>query len=252
MSPADAFNTAVSFATNTNWQVYVPETAVSYLTQMLALARENFVSAALGMAVAVAFIRGLTRKSSRELGNFWVDFTRSFLYILLPLSVVLGLVLVSQGVVQNLNAPTKAVTVEGITQTIAQGPFASQESIKELGTNGGGSYNANSSHPYENPTPFTNLLEMLALLAIPVAFTYMFGRFAGNQRQGWALFAAAMVLLVMSVSVAYWSEQTRQPQLHQARGDADRDRDAGGRQHGGQGDALRHQRLGRCSRTPPR
>jgi potassium-transporting ATPase potassium-binding subunit len=211
MNAADAFNTSVSFATNTNWQVYVPETAVSYLTQMLALARENFVSAALGMAVAVAFIRGLTRKSSRELGNFWVDFTRSFLYILLPLAIVLGLVLVSQGVVQNLNAPTKALTVEGITQTIAQGPFASQESIKELGTNGGGSYNANSAHPYENPTPFTNLLEMLALLAIPVGFTYTFGRFAGNQRQGWALFAAAMALVVMSIAVMYVNEQKGNP-----------------------------------------
>jgi K+-transporting ATPase ATPase A chain len=193
MGSADAFNTAVSFATNTNWQVYVPETA--------------------GMAVAVAFIRGLTRKSSRELGNFWVDFTRSLLYVLLPLAVVLGLVLVSQGVVQNLNAPTKAVTVEGITQTIAQGPFASQEAIKELGTNGGGSYNANSSHPYENPTPFTNMLEMLALLAIPVGLTYTFGRFAGNQRQGWALFAAAMVLLVVSVAVMYASEQKGNPNL---------------------------------------
>jgi K+-transporting ATPase ATPase A chain len=211
MSPTVAFNTAVSFATNTNWQVYVPETAVSYLTQMLALARENFVSAALGMAVAVAFIRGLTRKSSRELGNFWVDFTRSLLYILLPIAVVFGLVLVSQGVVQNLNAPTKAVTVEGITQTIAQGPFASQEIIKELGTNGGGSFNANSAHPYENPTPLSNLIEMLAILAIPVAFTYMFGRFAGNQRQGWALFAAAMVILLMSVAVMYASEQKGNP-----------------------------------------
>jgi K+-transporting ATPase ATPase A chain len=211
MNPADAFNTAVSFATNTNWQVYVPETAVSYLTQMLALARENFVSAAIGMAVAVAFIRGFTRKSSRELGNFWVDFTRSFLYILLPICIVFGLVLVSQGVVQNLNSPTKAVTVEGITQTIAQGPFASQEIIKELGTNGGGSYNANSAHPYENPSPITNYIEMLALLAIPVAFTYMFGRYAGNQRQGWALFAAAMVILLMSVAVMYVSEQKGNP-----------------------------------------
>jgi len=211
MNAADAFNTAVSFATNTNWQVYVPETAVSYLTQMLALARENFVSAAVGMAVAVAFFRGLTRKSSRELGNFWVDFTRSFLYILLPISVIFGLVLVSQGVVQNLNAPTKAVTVEGITQTIAQGPFASQEIIKELGTNGGGSYNANSAHPYENPSPFTNLLEMLLILAIPVSLTYTFGRFAGNQRQGWALFAAAMVILLMSVAVMYASEQKGNP-----------------------------------------
>ena len=216
MSPWVAFNTAVSFATNTNWQVYVPETAVSYLTQMLALARENFVSAALGMAVAAAFIRGLTRRSVRELGNFWVDFTRSFLYILLPISIVGALFLVSQGVVQNLNGPTHAVTVQGVTQTIAQGPFASQEIIKELGTNGGGSFNANSAHPFENPTPLTNFVEMLAILAIPVAFTYMFGRFAGNQRQGWALFAAAMVLLALSVSVMYMSEQRGNPNFTRA------------------------------------
>ena len=216
MSPWVAFNTAVSFATNTNWQVYVPETAVSYLTQMLALARENFVSAALGMAVAAAFIRGLTRHSARELGNFWVDFTRSFLYILLPLAIVGALFLVSQGVVQNLDSPTHAVTVQGVTQTIAQGPFASQEIIKELGTNGGGSFNANSAHPFENPTPLTNFVEMVAILAIPVSFTYMFGRFAGNQRQGWALFAAAMVLLVMSVSVMYASEQRGNPNFTKA------------------------------------
>lgn len=216
MSPWVAFNTAVSFATNTNWQVYVPENSVSYLTQMLALARENFVSAAVGMAAAAAFIRGLTRRSSRELGNFWVDFTRSFLYILLPIAIVGALFLVSQGVVQNLNDPTQAVTVEGVTQTIAQGPFASQEIIKELGTNGGGSYNANSAHPYENPTPLTNLVEMLAILAIPVGFTYMFGRLAGNQRQGWALFAAAMALLVMSVGVMFVSEQIGNPNLAKA------------------------------------
>ena len=178
-----AFNTAASFATNTNWQVYVPETSVSYLSQMLALARENFVSAAVGMAAAAAFIRGLTRRSSRELGNFWVDFTRSFLYILLPICVVGALLLVSQGVVQNLDAPTQVKTLEGAAQTIAQGPVASQEIIKELGTNGGGFFNTNSAHPFENPTPFTNLLESLAILAIPVAFTYMFGVFAGNQRR---------------------------------------------------------------------
>jgi K+-transporting ATPase ATPase A chain len=216
MDPWVAFNTAVSFATNTNWQAYVPETAVSYLTQMLALARENFVSAALGMAVAAAFIRGLTRHSTRELGNFWVDFTRSFLYVLLPISIIGALFLVSQGVVQNLNGPTHAVTLQGVTQTIAQGPFASQEIIKELGTNGGGSFNANSAHPFENPTPLTNFVEMLALLAIPVGFTYMFGRFAGNQRQGWALFSAAMVLLVMSVSVMYVSEQRGNPNFTRA------------------------------------
>ncbi|MEI6726561.1 MAG: potassium-transporting ATPase subunit KdpA, partial [Actinomycetes bacterium] len=216
MNPWVAFNTAVSFATNTNWQTYVPEASVSYLTQMLALARENFVSAAIGMAVAVAFIRGLTRRSSRELGNFWVDFTRSILYVLLPLAVVGALFLVSQGVVQNFSAPTHVVTVQGAHQTIAQGPFASQEIIKELGTNGGGSYNANSAHPFENPTPLTDFVEMLALLAIPVSFTYMFGKFAGNQRQGWALFAAAMVLLVMSVGVMYWSEQSGNPNLTKA------------------------------------
>jgi K+-transporting ATPase ATPase A chain len=213
MSPTVAFNTAVSFTTNTNWQVYVPETAVSYLSQMLALARENFVSAAVGMAVAVAFIRGITRHSGRELGNFWVDMTRSFLYVLLPISIIGGLFLVSQGVVQNLNGPTHAVTVQGTVQTIAQGPFASQEIIKELGTNGGGSYNANSSHPYENPSPLTNLIEMLAILAIPVSLTYTFGRFAGNQRQGWALFAAAMAIMLMGVAVMYASEQKGNPIL---------------------------------------
>jgi len=216
MNPWVAFNTAVSFATNTNWQVYVPESSVSYLTQMLALARENFVSAAIGMAAAVAFIRGLTRHSTRELGNFWVDFTRSFLYILLPISIVGALFLISQGVVQNLNGPTHAVTVQGVTQTIAQGPFASQEIIKELGTNGGGSFNANSAHPLENPTPLTDFIEMLAILAIPVAFTYLFGKFAGNQRQGWALFAVAMALLVMSVSVMYISEQRGNPNFTKA------------------------------------
>ena len=217
MSATVAFNTAVSFATNTNWQVYVPETAVSYLTQMLALARENFISAAIGIAVAVAFIRGLTRHSAKELGNFWVDMTRSILWILLPISIVGGLLLVSQGVVQNLNGPTKAVTVQGAVQTIAQGPFASQEIIKELGTNGGGSYNANSAHPYENPTPFTDLIEMVALLAIPAGLTYTFGRFAGNQRQGWAVFAAARVLLLMSVGVMYCERAVGQPDPRRTR-----------------------------------
>ena len=213
MGPADAFNTAVSFATNTNWQVYVPETAVSYLTQMLALARENFVSAALGMAVAVAFIRGLTRKSSRELGNFWVDFTRSFLYVLLPLSIVLGLVLVSQGVVQNLNAPTKAVTVEGITSDHRPGPVCLAGKHQGARHERRRLLQRQLVPPVRNPSPFTNLLEMLALLAIPVSLTYTFGRFAGNQRQGWALFAAAMVILVMSVAVMYASEQKGNPNL---------------------------------------
>jgi K+-transporting ATPase ATPase A chain len=228
-----AFNTAVSFATNTNWQVYVPETSVSYLTQMLALARENFVSAAVGMAAAAAFIRGLTRHSTRELGNFWLDFTRSFLYILLPIAVVGALLLVSQGVVQNLDSPTQVRTLEGAAQTIAQGPVASQEIIKELGTNGGGYFNANSAHPFENPTPLTNLVEMLAILAIPVSFTYMFGRSAGNQRQGWALFAAAMALVVLSVSVMYWSEQAGNPNLAGAGADqVATSTQAGGNQEG--------------------
>ncbi len=213
MSPTVAFNTSVSFATNTNWQVYVPEAQVSYLSQMLALARENFISGAVGMAAGIAFIRGITRRSGRDLGNFWVDMTRSFLYVLLPISIIGGLFLVSQGVVQSLNGPTHAVTVQGTVQTIAQGPFASQEIIKELGNNGGGSYSANSAHPYENPTPLTNLVEMLAMLAIPVSLTYTFGRFAGNQRQGWAVFAAAMVILLMGVTVMYASEQKGNPIL---------------------------------------
>ena len=244
MSPTTAFNTAVSFTTNTNWQVYVPEQQVSYLTQMLALARENFVSAAVGMAVAVAFIRGLTRRSGRQLGNFWVDMTRSFLYVLLPIAILGTLVLVSQGVVQNLNGPVHAVTVQGTVQTIAQGPFASQEIIKELGTNGGGSFNANSAHPYENPTPFSNFFEMVALMAIPVAFTYTFGRFAGNQRQGWALFAAAMVLLLMSVAVMYASEQRGNPILTKLGANQSATATAGRRQHGGQGGPLRDRRVG--------
>ena len=233
MNSWDAFNTAASFATNTNWQVYVPETSVSYLSQMLALARENFVSAAVGMAAAAAFIRGLTRRSSRELGNFWVDFTRSFLYILLPICVVGALLLVSQGVVQNLDAPTQVKTLEGAAQTIAQGPVASQEIIKELGTNGGGYFNTNSAHPFENPTPFTNLIENLALLAIPVAFTYMFGIFARNRRQGWALFTAAMVLVVLSVSVMFASEQIGNPNLTRAGADqASTALQSGGNQEG--------------------
>lgn len=233
MDPWTALNTAISFSTNTNWQVYIPEKSVSYLSQMLGLARENFVSAAIGMAAAVAFIRGLTRHSTRKLGSFWVDLTRSILWILLPLSIVGCLALVSQGVVQNLDSPTRALTVQGVTQTIAQGPFASQEIIKELGTNGGGSYNANSAHPYEDPTPLSGLIEMLAMLAIPAGLTYTFGRFAGDQRQGWALFAVAAVFLVASVSVMYWSEQSGNPILAKAGADqALTSTQAGGNQEG--------------------
>jgi len=211
MRPDLAFNTAVSFATNTNWQAYSGETAVTYFTQMVGLAWHNFVSAATGLALAIALIRGLTRRSAREIGNFWVDLTRSCLWVLLPFSVLGALLLVSQGVVQNLSPYTTATTVEGTRQAIAQGPVASQEIIKEFGTNGGGFFNANSSHPFENPTPLTNLLEMLAILSIPAALTYTFGRYARDQRQGWALFAAMLLLLLGGFAVVYASETAGNP-----------------------------------------
>lgn len=213
MSPALAFNTAASFVTNTNWQAYAGETAASHLAQMIGLTWQNFVSAATGLALAIAFIRALTRHSVKEIGNFWVDLIRSLLYILVPISAIIALVYVSQGVIQNLAGPVIAKTLEGAKQYLPQGPVASQEAIKLLGTNGGGFFNANSAHPFENPTPFTNLIQMLSILSIPAALTYAFGRFARNQRQGWAVFAAMAVLLVMSVSVMYWSEQTGNPIL---------------------------------------
>jgi K+-transporting ATPase ATPase A chain len=208
-----ALNTAVSFVTNTNWQAYSGETGVSYLTQMVGLAWQNFISAAVGIAVAVAFVRGLTRVGRKEIGNFWVDLTRGCLYVLLPLSLVLGVVLASQGVIDNFNAPTKARTVEGTVQTIAQGPVASQESIKELGTNGGGFFNANSSHPYENPSPLTNFLEMLAILAIPAGLAYMVGKFAGDTRQGWVLLAAMTVVFLVGLATVYGFERAGNPNL---------------------------------------
>lgn len=210
-SPTLAFNTAVSFVTNTNWQAYSGEAAATYLTQMLGLTWQNFVSAATGMAVAAALVRGLTRSSAREIGNFWVDMTRSVLWVLLPGALVFSLVLAGQGVVQNLNPPTKATTLEGAEQTIAQGPVASQEAIKELGTNGGGFFGANSAHPYENPTPLTNYVEIVLLLAIPAGLTYMFGRFAGDQRQGWAIFTAMLVLFVVSLTGMFFAERAGNP-----------------------------------------
>jgi K+-transporting ATPase ATPase A chain len=200
--PALAFNTAASFVTNTNWQNYGGESTMSNLTQMSGLAVQNFVSAAVGIAVAVALIRGLTRRRSETIGNFWVDLTRTTTRVLLPLAALIAVVLASQGVVQNLGGFTEATTVEGAAQSIPGGPIASQEAIKELGTNGGGPYNANSAHPFENPTGFTNLLEMWALLAIPFALTYAFGRLVRDQRQGWALFAAMFVLWIASAGVA--------------------------------------------------
>jgi K+-transporting ATPase ATPase A chain len=208
-----ALNTAVSFVTNTNWQAYAGETGVSYLSQMAGLAWQNFISAGVGIAVAVAFVRGLTRVGRKEIGNFWVDLTRACLYVLLPMSLILGVVLVSQGVVDNFNAPTRVTTVEGAAQTIAQGPVASQESIKELGTNGGGFFNANSAHPFENPSPITNFLEILAILIIPSGLAYMVGKFAGDTRQGWVLLAAMTIIFVVGLSVVYGFERVGNPNL---------------------------------------
>lgn len=211
-----AFNTAVSFVTNTNWQNYGAESTMSHLTQMAGLTVQNFVSAAVGIAVAVALIRGLTRARSETIGNFWVDLTRTTTRILLPLSVVVALLLASQGVIQTLAGSTEATSVEQATQEIYRAPVASQEAIKELGTNGGGIANANSAHPFENPTAFTNLVELLAILLIPFALTYAFGRLAGNQRQGWAVFAAMFVLWLGSAGIATWFEVDGNPRLEAA------------------------------------
>ena len=211
--PGLAFNTAASFTTNTNWQAYSGETTMSYLTQMGGLAYHNFVSAAAGIAIAIAIIRGFVRRSAKTLGNFWADLVRATLWILFPLCIVFALILVWQGVPQNFNAYTHVKTVEGAEQVIAQGPVASQEIIKELGTNGGGFFNANAAHPFENPTPLTNLLEMLAIIAIGAGLTNTFGRMAGDTRQGWALFGAMVVLLLMGASTAIWSEQRGNAEL---------------------------------------
>jgi K+-transporting ATPase ATPase A chain len=222
VTPDSSFNTAASFASNTNWQGYGGETTMSYLTQMLALTVQNFVSAATGMALLVAFIRGLARHSARTLGNFWADLTHTTLYILLPLSIILALGLVSQGVVQSFAPTQKAALlqptadVDGNTvteQVMAVGPAASQIAIKQLGTNGGGFFNANSTHPFENPTPFSNFLEMLSILLIPAALCYTFGRMVGDTRQGWALLAAMMVILVAFLFGAYAAESAGTPRL---------------------------------------
>jgi K+-transporting ATPase ATPase A chain len=213
VKPDLAFNTAVSFTTNTNWQNYAGETTMSYLTQMWGLAFHNFVSAATGLAIALAVIRGFTRRRATALGNFWVDITRATLYLLLPLCIVLSLVFVWQGVPQNLNAATEATTLQGQAQTIAQGPVASQEAIKVLGTNGGGFFNANSAHPFENPTPLTDLLEIAAILSIGAALTYTFGQMAGNTRQGWAFFAVMSIIFLAGVCFTYWAEARPNPAL---------------------------------------
>ncbi len=213
IAPDLAFNTAASFTTNTNWQAYSGESTMSYFTQMAGLAFHNFVSAATGIAVAIAVIRGFVRRGGQTLGNFWVDLTRATLWVLLPLSILLSLVLIWQGVPQNFSRYVHARTLEGPEQVIAQGPVASQESIKELGTNGGGFFNANSAHPYENPTPLTNLLELIAIFAIGAGLTHTFGHMAGDRRQGWALFAAMGVLFLMGTSWAIWAEQRGNPQF---------------------------------------
>jgi potassium-transporting ATPase potassium-binding subunit len=244
VSPDSSFNTAVSFITNTNWQGYSGESTMGYLVQMAGLAVQNFLSAATGIAVAVAVIRGFVRHSAQTIGNFWVDVTRATLYVLLPLSAVLALVLASQGVIQNFDAFKDATTLEKLTyqnpqtdstgnpikdaagnpvtetattqtQILPMGPVASQESIKELGTNGGGFFNANSAHPYENPSPLTNLLEMLAIFIIPLALTHTFGKMVGDTRQGWAVLAAMLILFVALVLVAFHSERHGNPLIAQ-------------------------------------
>jgi K+-transporting ATPase ATPase A chain len=206
-----AFNTSVSFVTNTNWQSYVPETTMSYLVQMAGLTVHNFVSAATGIALALALIRGFARREAKAIGNFWVDLTRGTLYVLLPLSIIVGLFFVWQGMPQNLNAYTDVTTLEGVKQTIAQGPVASQEVIKMLGTNGGGFFNANSAHPYENPNALTNFVQMILIFSIGAGLTNVLGRMVKDERQGWAVFAAMGVLFLAGVTTAYWAESHGNP-----------------------------------------
>src|SRR5215831_14351031 len=208
-----ALNTAVSFTTNTNWQNYGGETTLGYFAQMAGLTVHNFVSAAAGIAMAIALIRGFVRRSAQSIGNFWVDLTRATLYVLLPISIVAGLFFVWQGMPQNLSAYVDATTLEGAKQTIAQGPVASQIVIKTLGTNGGGFFNANSAHPYENPTALTNLAQMLLLIGIAAGLTNVLGRMVKDERQGWALFAVMSILLFVGVITVYWSESHGNPEF---------------------------------------
>jgi len=217
-----SFNTAASFTTNTNWQSYVPETTMSYLTQMAGLAYHNFVSAAVGMSLAIAFIRGIARRQMQTIGNFWVDMTRAVLWLCLPFCIIGALLLVADGVPQNLRPYDKAQLIDKTIasdrqpvteQVIAQGPVASQEFIKEWGTNGGGFFNVNSAHPFENPTPFTNLIELLAIFLIPAGFTYTLGRMTNSQRHGWAVFAAMAVFFFAGILVSYWAEAKGNPLL---------------------------------------
>lgn len=229
VTPDSSFNTAISFATNTNWQGYGGETTMSYLTQMLGLTVQNFVSAAAGMAVLVALIRGLARRTAQTVGNFWVDLTRTTLYILLPLALAVALLLASQGVIQNFSAyqpvslvqPTTDVDGNAVAQQILpMGPAASQIAIKQLGTNGGGFFSVNSAHPFENPTPLSNFAEMLAILLIPAALTYTFGKMVGDTRQGWAILAVMTIVLVLLTLGAVWAEQAGNPALPRLGADA--------------------------------
>jgi K+-transporting ATPase ATPase A chain len=201
-----AFNTSISFVTNTNWQSYSGETTLSYLVQMAGLTVQNFLSAATGISVLLAVIRGLVRKTANNIGNFWIDATRSILYVLLPLSMLLAIILTGQGVVQTFHPFAKATTLMGSGQVIPLGPVSSQIAIKQLGTNGGGFFNANSAHPFENPTPFSNFLEMLAILLIPSALTFTYGRLIGSNRQGWTIFLVMFTLLIIGLAVSYYSE----------------------------------------------
>ncbi|GCE13672.1 potassium-transporting ATPase subunit KdpA [Tengunoibacter tsumagoiensis] len=211
VEPALAWNTAVSFTTNTNWQNYGGEQTMTYLSQMVGLAFHNFASAATGIALAVAVMRGFTRRSAQHLGNFWVDFTRCVLYILLPISIVGALILVSQGVIQNFSPYLTIHTLDGQTQILAQGPVASQEFIKNFGTNGGGFFNANSAHPFENPNAFTNILTILSIISIPAGLFYMFGKMAGDTRQGWVLWIASLILVLVGIFVMLPLEQSGNP-----------------------------------------
>jgi K+-transporting ATPase ATPase A chain len=227
VEPVLALNTAISFTTNTNWQSYAPESTMSYLAQMVGLATHNFWSAAVGMALAMAFVRGIARRETKTLGNFWVDLTRGTLWVLLPISIVFSLALVSQGVVQNLKPydtaklvqPQQVTGSDGkativTTQTIAQGPVASQEAIKMLGTNGGGFFNANSAHPFENPTPLSNFLEMLSIFLLPAGLAISLGQMVGSPKHGWAVLAAMVVLWFAGTTICYWAESQPNPMLH--------------------------------------
>lgn len=206
-----ALNTAISFSTNTNWQGYAGETTLSYFVQLVGLTVQNFVSAATGIAVLLALIKGISRKSSTTLGNFWVDLIRSTLYVLLPLSIVLAVLLAGQGVIQNFSPYITAHTIQGTGQVLPMGPAASQVAIKQLGTNGGGFFNTNSAHPFENPTPFSNFLEMLSILLIPAALTYTYGKMVGSTRQGWTIFAVMLVLLLVGLGVSLYAEYAANP-----------------------------------------